>query len=899
MDQRKIATPAFGRFARRLKQHYRADFSLLEACQRGNYDGARLAIKRGIDLDIQNHQGQDALQLALEAGSRAIVEAILAEPACNTDLLNDRLPPLSLAYDLSHLLVYPVWSTFRFSVTHWIISLLLWRTLTLPWRPIQYLLYFLAVRMCAYITSRLNPPVFENCSLGFSATRFKGEFEETILNLLQSGFVPSHKEMLLLWSRASEGGYTRVAQHLLFLGSSINSIIPIRDRVTGEYGSQMTKPLLYACQHARYELVAMLVENGVDVASIDSSGRTALFLAMDKSAWNSEDRTAESGAIIRLLLSTSARAHIDDLVPRTHDWSRDLHTPLGNAIRWKRLDATKILLRNGANPNMQDEFGRAALHVICSTFFIGDAHTAIVQRLIDHGAQVNLLTADGWSPLGLAAHEGMSEEVCAILLESMADWRTGGGPHGSSLYVAAKCDTRGGKILRLFLNAGAKLDDVAGSYDAIFNLILERPTGTTQMEDVVLDFLAILCEFGILPTVTIDSWKGPLVLAARTRSIKVLNWFLDHGATIDTSMKLVDADECESPRNWSRRHKEMTALSFVPFSRHESFDILLRHGVPANCDSFYGLGISLLEGACSYDSKKHIKTAALLIAAGADVNRTGPFGATPLHRAASILSRDHIQLLATKHPDRLAYCRHYGTPLHLCFAGMEAFKPWEEKAWVIDWLLQDGGVAALSMTNASGATPLHQLAKTKTWEARRSMPYENGMINDDQSDVTSSMMMALKALGQAQVKHILEIDEVEQNVLHIAASVGNLSLVQLLIACGRALDDQEASMARADGWEARLLLAQDYQGWTAVHHAAASGNRQAYRILFERGLELGILTDSIQMEVSAIIEATDEAFSLGKTRSPLRLVGCVEAEEHSFEMEGKSVFTLPGKTKQA
>ena len=179
------------------------------------------------------------------------------------------------------------------------------------------------------------------------------------------------------------------------------------------------------------------------------------------------------------------------------------------------------------------------------------------------------------------------------------------------------------------------------------------------------------------------------------------------------------------------------------------------------------------------------------------------------------------------------------------------------------------------------------------------MPYENGMINDDQSDVTSSMMMALKALGQAQVKHILEIDEVEQNVLHIAASVGNLSLVQLLIACGRALDDQEASMARADGWEARLLLAQDYQGWTAVHHAAASGNRQAYRILFERGLELGILTDSIQMEVSAIVEATDEAFSLGKPRSPLRLVGCVEAEEHSFEMEGKSVFTLPGKTKQA
>jgi uncharacterized protein len=72
-----------------------------------------------------------------------------------------------------------------------------------------------------------------------------------------------------------------------------------------------------------------------------------------------------------------------------------------------------LLLERGANVNLADSSGNTTLHVACF-----DAHVDTVQKLLDHRADVLATNNDGQRPVHIALKQGHAE--LALLLEAAA-----------------------------------------------------------------------------------------------------------------------------------------------------------------------------------------------------------------------------------------------------------------------------------------------------------------------------------------------------------------------------------------------------------------------------------------------------------------------------------------------
>jgi len=87
-------------------------------------------------------------------------------------------------------------------------------------------------------------------------------------------------------------------------------------------------------------------------------------------------------------------------------------TALYIAVDEQMVDAVKVLLKNGASPDLQEnELNWGALH---KAVFHGNVE--IVSSLIDSGADVNLLTSDGDTPLHMAAWKNHAKIARSALL---------------------------------------------------------------------------------------------------------------------------------------------------------------------------------------------------------------------------------------------------------------------------------------------------------------------------------------------------------------------------------------------------------------------------------------------------------------------------------------------------
>ena len=234
------------------------------------------------------------------------------------------------------------------------------------------------------------------------------------------------------WSMRSRANDLDSVKALLAAGADVN-------QVTG-YG---WSPLLVATQNRYYKLGAYLLDHGADVNLANKGGWTPLYLAtdnrniesgdypvrkgdmdhldfikllLDKGAnvnarmkdstetrtvftnqWLDENgataflRASQSGDIVlmKLLLAHGADPKIDTVLHVTAlQVAAGIGWVEGITYEWSpdsTLEAVKMLLDLGLDPNAQADTGRTALH--------GAAHKgrpAVVQVLVDHGAKLNV-----------------------------------------------------------------------------------------------------------------------------------------------------------------------------------------------------------------------------------------------------------------------------------------------------------------------------------------------------------------------------------------------------------------------------------------------------------------------------------------------------------------------------
>jgi ankyrin repeat protein len=92
----------------------------------------------------------------------------------------------------------------------------------------------------------------------------------------------------------------------------------------------------------------------------------------------------------------------------------------------------EALLKQGVEPNQFDAFGYTPLTVASL-----DKHLQCMKSLLAHGANVNLASAGGWSPLIGAAMSGAKPEVLDVLLDKGADINARNQWGCTALYYAA------------------------------------------------------------------------------------------------------------------------------------------------------------------------------------------------------------------------------------------------------------------------------------------------------------------------------------------------------------------------------------------------------------------------------------------------------------------------------
>lgn len=193
-------------------------------------------------------------------------------------------------------------------------------------------------------------------------------------------------------------------------------------------------PLIHlAAMFDRPDLVSWLLDRGVGIDFMDRRGRTPLFFAasrrMARALMKEGADPSHRDLMEHTPLHAAAKAGRIDVAHALRLAKRvDLHaqdkrgmTPLHTAASKGRTRSIDQLLRQGANPNVMDRYGRHALfHAVVG------GHIDAALSLIDGGADLEILDDKGTSWLSLARMDQIgrlqARYQIALKQESEQEW---------------------------------------------------------------------------------------------------------------------------------------------------------------------------------------------------------------------------------------------------------------------------------------------------------------------------------------------------------------------------------------------------------------------------------------------------------------------------------------------
>lgn len=203
-----------------------------------------------------------------------------------------------------------------------------------------------------------------------------------------------------------------------------------------------TTPLLLALINGHIDLAKFLIEKGADINAADGYGRTPLFSAIDarNAGFYSNPYTTNETSpleVIQLLLDRGARPNVrTKAVVPYRGWQQTDgswvnftgQTPFLRAALAGDITVMRLLLAHGANPNLATVGGTTPLmaaagvnYVAGRTFTHSRSETLEAVRLcIENGADVNAQNSLGFAAAHGAANRGL-DDVLRLLAERGAN----------------------------------------------------------------------------------------------------------------------------------------------------------------------------------------------------------------------------------------------------------------------------------------------------------------------------------------------------------------------------------------------------------------------------------------------------------------------------------------------
>uniref|UniRef100_A0A8C2CTR0 Ankyrin 3 n=1 Tax=Cyprinus carpio TaxID=7962 RepID=A0A8C2CTR0_CYPCA len=526
--------------------------------------------------------------------------------------------------------------------------------------------------------------------------------------------------VFLLWQNditplhvASKRGNANMVRLLLERGARIDA--KTKDGLT---------PLHCGARSGHEQVLEMLLDRGAPILSKTKNGLSPLHMATQGDHLN----------CVQLLLHHEVP--VDDV---TNDYLTALHV----AAHCGHYKVAKVLVDKKANPNAKALNGFTPLHIACKKNRI-----KVMELLLKHGASIQAVTESGLTPIHVAAFMG-HENIVTQLTNHGASPNTMNVRGETALHMAARAGQA--NVVKFLVANGADVD--AKAKDDQTPLHISSRLGKP-------DIVQQLLQHGASPDATTTSGYTPLHLAARDGHKDVGSILLDNGASLGITTK-----------------KGFTPLHVAAkYGKIEVAKLLLQKRAPP--DAAGKSGLTPLHVAAHYDNQK---VALLLLDQGASPHAAAKNGYTPLHIAAKKNQMEIATTLLEYGADTNATTRQGISPLHLAAQ--------EGNVDMVTLLL--ARETAINLGNKNGLTPLHLAAQEDKVNVSEVL-VNHGATIDPETKMGYTPLHVACHYGNIKMVHFLLKNQAKVNAktkngytpLHQAAQQGHTHIINLLLQHG-------------------------------------------------------------------------------------------------------------------
>uniref|UniRef100_A0AAY4EX92 Ankyrin-3 n=1 Tax=Denticeps clupeoides TaxID=299321 RepID=A0AAY4EX92_9TELE len=608
------------------------------ASKEGHVEVVAELLKQGADVDAATKKGNTALHIASLAGQSEVVRELVTNGAnvnaqsvysCFTSALQNGFTPLYMAQGHDQ-----------------VVSLLLENDTK---GKVRLPALHIAARKDDTKSAALLLQNDHNADV---------ESKMMVNRTTESGFTPLHI--------AAHYGNINVATLLLNRGAAVdfmarNDITPLH--VAAKRGnSNMVKllldrgakieaktkdgltPLHCGARSGHEQVMEMLLDRGAPILSKTKNGLSPLHMATQGDHLN----------CVQLLMQHDVP--VDDV---TNDYLTALHV----AAHCGHYKVAKVIVDKKANPNAKALNGFTPLHIACKK-----NRVKVMELLLKHGASIQAVTESGLTPIHVAAFMG-HENIVKQLTHHGASPNTTNVRGETALHMAARAGQA--DVVRFLLQNGAKVDIKAKDEQTALHI-----SSRLGKADIVQQLL----QRGASANASTTSGYTPLHLAAREGHHDAATLLLEQGALLSAATK-----------------KGFTPLHVAAkYGQLEVANLLLQKGAAA--DATGKTGLTPLHVAAHYDNQR---VALLLLDQGASPHAAAKNGYTPLHIASKKNQLEIGTTLLEYGAEPNAVTRQGISPLHLAAQ--------EGSVDLLALLLARS--ANVNMANKSGLTPLHLAAQ--------------------------------------------------------------------------------------------------------------------------------------------------------------------------------------------